>query len=68
MKLISWNVARRKGKANAQCEYLASLNPDIVALQEVTPSTIDLLSEGLSAFGLENSASSINSDPNQNMV
>lgn len=67
MKLISWNVARRKGKANAQCEYLASFNPDIVALQEVTPSTIDLLSEGLSAFGLENSVCSISAHVDNTM-
>jgi endonuclease/exonuclease/phosphatase family metal-dependent hydrolase len=36
LRVVTWNVAGRVGALPAQAAYLASLAPDIVALQEVT--------------------------------
>jgi exonuclease III len=52
MKLVSWNVNARVAKASAQCDALASREPDLVALQEVTTRTWPVLHYGLRSFGL----------------
>jgi exodeoxyribonuclease III len=52
MKLVSWNINGRVAKASAQCGALASREPDIVALQEVTTRTCPILRSGLKSHGL----------------
>ena len=37
MRLVSWNVAGRAGRAPEQARVLMSIEPDVVCLQEVTP-------------------------------
>ena len=39
MKLFSWNTAKRLKKLPKQAEFINNYHPDIVALQEVIPST-----------------------------
>jgi exonuclease III len=51
VKLITWNVARRSA-VSAQVEALSALEPDIVALQEVTRGTAEKLATHLNAIGL----------------
>lgn len=41
-RLISWNVAGRVKKLNAQVNGLAGYEPHVVALQEVTATTIPI--------------------------
>jgi exonuclease III len=40
VRLITWNVARRVQALGAQAAALAERQPDIVALQEITPRTV----------------------------
>lgn len=51
MVFISWNVNARIRTAEAQCEALATRNPDVVALQEVTMTTLPILRRALERFG-----------------
>jgi exodeoxyribonuclease III len=51
--LVSWNVAGRARRQPAQAERIASLSPDLVCLQEVTPRTAAAWADGLRAAGLE---------------
>lgn len=53
MKLISWNVAGRKGKQSHQLEVLLDQKPDIVALQEVTRVTGPLWRKALEQQGFQ---------------
>jgi exonuclease III len=46
-RIITWNVAGRRAKVPQQLSYLVERSPDIVALQEVRPSTGKLLMDGL---------------------
>ncbi len=39
MRVVTWNVAGRSTKLREQAEALIALNPDIIALQEITAST-----------------------------
>ena len=59
MRLVSWNVAGRVKRLDAQVEFLAQIRPDLVALQEVTNRTCSRLREGLSRLGLVHQADSI---------
>lgn len=54
MKLISWNVAGKIGKSEAQADALAAFAPDLVALQEVRPGAADKLRLLLPKIGLGN--------------
>jgi hypothetical protein len=54
LKLISWNTAHRLSRISEQVSALLSLKPDIVALQEVIPSTAKLFSALLTSGGLSN--------------
>jgi len=42
MRVITWNVARRSSCLAEQCAALAAREPDVVALQEVTDTTLPL--------------------------
>ena len=52
MRLISWNVANRVACLKDQARELDKLRPDIVALQEITPSTVDKWRKELTQIGL----------------
>jgi len=57
MKLISWNTARRVHIAPKQAEVLLEREPDLVVLQEVTATTLDLLLPTLHRGGLHHALS-----------
>ena len=59
LRVITWNTARRKQKAAEQCRWLSRRVPDLVALQEVTPTTLPLLEVGLRESGLVNCVHSL---------
>jgi exonuclease III len=46
MRVISWNVQGRVKALPEQLRALAERQPDVVALQEVRESTIELLRDG----------------------
>jgi exonuclease III len=50
--LITWNVARRVRGLPEQVAALAGREPDVVALQEVSPATLPLWRHGLARIGL----------------
>lgn len=52
MKLISWNTAKRTRRAEKQVAALLARRPDVVALQEVSPSSFPILKRCLEAGGL----------------
>jgi exodeoxyribonuclease-3 len=52
VRLVSWNVAGRKGRLDEQAERVLGDEPDLVCLQEVTPVTVAGWSERLAAAGL----------------
>ncbi|MDH5671165.1 MAG: endonuclease/exonuclease/phosphatase family protein [Myxococcales bacterium] len=53
MKLITWNVAGRKGKQPRQAEALLDCQPNIVALQEVTATTAPMWKSALEGAGFQ---------------
>lgn len=59
MKLISWNTAARSGRAAEQAEAMLARDPDVVALQEVTPTSFPILKSRLSAGGLHHLVSAV---------
>jgi exonuclease III len=58
INLLTWNVAGRTVLLADQAAAVARREPDIVALQEVRPSTAALWREALAAAGLESAADS----------
>lgn len=52
MRVITWNVARRSSRLVEQAAVLASREPDVVALQEVTGATLTLWRLALERIGL----------------
>jgi exonuclease III len=50
--LVSWNVAGRKSRLDAQAERVLALQPDVVCLQEVSPPTAVAWVERLADAGL----------------
>lgn len=63
LRLISWNVNARRRQATAQVAALAEREPDIVALQEVTPTTVALLRDAFSVAGLSHAVDSLSLAP-----
>ena len=53
MRLVSWNVAGRKGRLEEQAERVLGEEPDLVCLQEVGPLTAAGWSERLADAGLD---------------
>ena len=39
MKILSWNTAKRLKRAPQQHDFIKQIDPDIIALQEILPST-----------------------------
>jgi exonuclease III len=52
LRLITWNVARRHSRLVEQAAALASREPDVVALQEVTRRTLPLWRRAFELMGL----------------
>lgn len=52
MRLVTWNVAGRVTRQPEQADAIASLVPDVVALQEVTARTLPLWRAALADAGL----------------
>jgi exonuclease III len=52
VRIVTWNVARRSSRLVEQAAVLASREPDVVALQEVTERTLPLWKAALPTIGL----------------
>jgi exodeoxyribonuclease III len=52
VRIVTWNVARRSSRLVEQAAALASREPDVVALQEVTERTLPLWKAALPTIGL----------------
>jgi exonuclease III len=64
MRVITWNVARRSSRLAEQAAALASREPDVVALQEVTKLTLPLWRALLERIGLPHVRASLDgADP-----
>ncbi len=66
MRVITWNVARRTSRLAEQAAALASREPDVVALQEVTAATLPLWRTALERIGLPHVRASLDAaDPSR---
>ena len=64
LRVITWNVARRSSRLAEQAAALASRGPDVVALQEVTHTTLPLWRAVLAQIGLPHIRASLDTaDP-----
>ena len=64
LRVISWNVARRSSRLAEQAAALASREPDVVALQEITDTTLPLWRAVLERVGLPHIRASLDTaDP-----
>jgi exonuclease III len=64
MRVITWNVARRSSRLAEQAAALASREPNVVALQEITAATLALWRVALERIGLPHIRASLDSaDP-----
>lgn len=52
IRLITWNVARRASRLVDQAAAVAKRDPDVVALQEITPRTLSLWRRAFNLMGL----------------
>lgn len=59
MRVITWNVARRRSGFVEQATMLAGRQPSVVALQEVTRQTLPLWRRAFELMGLEHVRSSL---------
>lgn len=59
MKLITWNTNRRRGQPADQAQVVLNRTPDIVALQEVTSSSVAIWTGALSAGGMSHIRSTV---------
>ena len=59
LRLITWNVARRRSRVVQQATVVAERRPDVVALQEVTRQTLSLWRRAFELMGLEHVRSSL---------
>jgi exonuclease III len=64
VRVITWNVARRSARLAEQAATLATREPDLVALQEVTATTLMLWRVALARIGLPHVRASLDrADP-----
>ena len=64
LRVISWNVARRSSRLAEQAAALARREPDVVALQEITDTTLPLWRAVLERIGLPHIRASLDTaDP-----
>src|ERR687897_316484 len=52
MRIVTWNVARRRSRLGEQAAALANREPDLVALQEVSDRTLPLWRAALETIGM----------------
>jgi exonuclease III len=57
VSLLTWNTAGRSGRIREQMDFILSIAPNLVALQEVRVNSIDIWAELLMAAGYENVSS-----------
>ena len=66
LRVITWNVARRSSRLAEQGAALASRDPDVIALQEVTETTLPLWRAVLERIGLPHVRASLDTaDPSR---
>jgi exonuclease III len=66
MRVITWNVARRSSRLADQAARLAGRDPDVVALQEVTDSTLPVWRALVERIGLPHVRASLDTaDPSR---
>ena len=66
MRVITWNVARRSSRLAEQAAALAGREPDVVALQEITDTTLPLWRAVLARIGLPHVRASLDeADPSR---
>jgi exonuclease III len=66
MRVITWNVARRSSRLAEQAAALAGREPDVVALQEITDTTLPLWRAVLERIGLPHIRASLDTaDPSR---
>jgi exonuclease III len=66
LRVITWNVARRSARLAEQAAALASRDPDVVALQEITLRTLPLWRVVLERLGLPHVRASLDTaDPSR---
>jgi hypothetical protein len=64
VRLISWNVNKRvRDGLLRQVAALGRQRPDVVGLQEITPTTSDAWLDGLASIGLGHAVSSLDLVP-----
>ncbi|MDQ3102687.1 MAG: endonuclease/exonuclease/phosphatase family protein, partial [Actinomycetota bacterium] len=64
MRIVTWNVARRSSRLAEQAAALASREPDVIALQEVTDRTLPMWRAVLERIGLPHVTASLDrADP-----
>jgi endonuclease/exonuclease/phosphatase family metal-dependent hydrolase len=63
LRLITWNVARRSSRFVEQATALATREPDLVALQEITRRTLPLWQRAFELMGLPHVRASLTSRP-----
>jgi exodeoxyribonuclease-3 len=64
MRVVTWNVARRASVLVEQATVLATREPDVLALQEVTPRTLSFWREACGQIGLPHVRASLDAaDP-----
>jgi exonuclease III len=68
VRIITWNVNRRVKQLEAQVEMLQAHEPDIVALQEVTATTLPLMRKALANIGLMHSRDNLARDVSRRNV
>ena len=49
-KIVSWNTAKRRKRIDNQIKYIQALGADVVALQEIIPSTEKVFKHSLKSF------------------
>jgi exodeoxyribonuclease III len=65
MRVVTWNVARRSSRLAEQGAALASREPDVVALQEITDRTLPLWRAVLERIGLPHVRASLDAGPSR---
>jgi exonuclease III len=68
LRLISWNVAARRQLLPRQAEALLAHRPDIVALQEITATTVGPWREALAEAGLPHVVDSFELAPDRSVL
>jgi exonuclease III len=64
VRIITWNVARRRARLAEQADALGGRRPDVIALQEVTSATLPLWRAACQTLGFESVCASLDlADP-----